>query len=208
MTDTGTGLLFGGLSRATSVPSSSRSRPTTKWQRHSLKCCARRSQLSAYLGGCFQCGGAFQKDKIKEQKPNELARVDSPDLRVWKLRNPQKSKEIMRTEYLANLRRLDDVPGNGDQGDDEVAWRLRATDKISVHLSELPRDRIFVLVQVAPLLLNIGRTVGSIRHGREFSIHLLAPAYHVGHTRFPKTQMATLCSTRRSSKNTKIFSSR
>ena len=112
MTDTGTGLLFGGLSRATSVPSSSRSRPTTKWQRHSLKCCARRSQLSAYLGGCFQCGGAFQKDKIKEQKPNELARVDSPDLRVWKLRNPQKSKEIMRTEYLANLRRLDDVPGN------------------------------------------------------------------------------------------------
>jgi len=116
------------------------------------------------------------KDNIKEQCPNKLARVDAANLEVWKLRNPQKSREIKRTEYLANLRRLDDVPENGDQGDDEVAWQVTGTEEISLHLLELPEDRISVLVRVP---VKVGGIADGIRHGRKFSIRLLAPAYHV-----------------------------
>jgi hypothetical protein len=116
------------------------------------------------------------KTKIKQGCPNKLARVDADRLEVWKLRNPQTSREIERTDYLGNLRRLDDVPENGDQGDDEAAWELTGTDEISLHLSGLPEDRISVLVQVP---VKVG---ADGRHGREFSIRLLSlltPAYHV-----------------------------
>ena len=117
--------------------------------------------------------------KVKKQCPNKLERVDACNLEVWKLRNPQEPKEIEQMEYLLHLRRLDDVLEKGEQGDDEAAWRVAAADKISLHLSELPKNRISVLVRVP---VNVDGTANGIHHCREFSIRLislLAPAYHV-----------------------------
>jgi hypothetical protein len=66
------------------------------------------------------------QDKIKETNQIALARVDAANLEVWRLRNPQKGRELKQPGYLPNLRRLD-VPGNGDEGDNESAWRVRGS---------------------------------------------------------------------------------
>ena len=110
-------------------------------------------------------------DKIKERKQNKLAHVDADDLEVWKLRNPRTVKEVERAEYLQNLRRLDDVPRSGDEGDEETAWRVRSLEEILSHFSGLPKNKISALVRL-PVPLQQG---GS--SGREYSIHLLMLAY-------------------------------
>ena len=106
--------------------------------------------------------------KIKEWNQNTLAHVDADNLEVWKLRNPRTVREVKRTEYLRNLRRLDDVPRNADEGDEETAWLVWEIEEILSHLSRLPKNKISALVRI-PVPLQLG---GSF--GRECSTHLLA----------------------------------
>ena len=40
------------------------------------------------------------QDKIKEKKQNDLARVDADHLEVWRLRNPQKGRELRQPGYF------------------------------------------------------------------------------------------------------------
>jgi hypothetical protein len=88
------------------------------------------------------------KDKIKEQKQNDLAHVDADHLEVWRLRNPQRSVEIKRD--LSNFKCLGNVLRNGDEGDDEVAWLVHDDDEILLHFSEPPKNKVSVLVRVPP----------------------------------------------------------
>ena len=114
------------------------------------------------------------KDKIKEQKQNDLAGVDADRLEVWRLRSPQRSVEIKRN--LSNLKCLGEVLRNGDEGDDEFAWRVQDDDEILSHFSELPKNTISVLVRVPPPS-QIGDDISG-----ECSIYLLPPAYRVWRT--------------------------
>ena len=118
-------------------------------------------------------------DKIKERNQNDLASVAAHRLEVWKLRNPQTVREVKRTEYLQNLRHLDDVPRNADEGDEETAWLVWEIEEILSHLSRLPKNKISALVRI-PVPLQVPLQLGG-RSGdtsRECSIHLLTPAYH------------------------------
>ena len=112
------------------------------------------------------------QEKVKKKKQNTLAHVDADMLNLWRLRNPRTVEEVERTEYLANLIRLDNVPNNGHEGggDLEAAWLMKpTTDRISLHFPELPlppENKIRVLVQApAPAI-------------GECFIHL-APARHL-----------------------------
>ena len=117
-------------------------------------------------------------DKIKERKQNKLAHVDADDLEVWKLRNPRTVKEVERAEYLQNLRRLDDVPRSGDEGDEETAWRVRENEEILSHFSRSPKAEISALVRMpVPLQVSLQQGASSGDTSRECSIHLLTPAY-------------------------------
>jgi hypothetical protein len=111
----------------------------------------------------FQCtlGDAFPVDvpsdcyihhvktKIQEVQQHGLADISVPRLTLWKLCKPQSSHSIKRVGYLENLKRLDGIPKDEDEGDD-VAWRLEGEQRASLHLSHLPDDKISVLVQVLP----------------------------------------------------------
>ncbi|KIY48276.1 hypothetical protein FISHEDRAFT_73840 [Fistulina hepatica ATCC 64428] len=114
------------------------------------------ADLTSILGGAFYVeipsnASVYElQQEIKKKKSPNLNDVDTNRLNVWKLRNPRRAKEVRRKEYLANLKRLDEVPENRDEDDDETAWLLESTDEISLHISGLPpRDsRTRVLVQV------------------------------------------------------------
>jgi hypothetical protein len=90
------------------------------------------------------------KKKIKEVHQYDLADISVHQLCLWKLCKPQNSRLIKREGYLANLKRLDDIPEDEDQRDD-LAWTLDEDESVSLHLSHLPVHKISVLAQlVAP----------------------------------------------------------
>ncbi|KAI0251160.1 hypothetical protein BJV78DRAFT_1154573 [Lactifluus subvellereus] len=88
--------------------------------------------------------------KTNEKKSPILDHVVADELIVWKLRNSRPPKEIKRKEYLANLKRLDEVPENEGEGDDEAAWLVESSEEIPLHFPEPPppKNGIHVLVQV------------------------------------------------------------
>ena len=90
-----------------------------------------------------RCLPIHLKDEVKKRAQNDLARVDSCHLEVWRLRNPQRLSEIKQS--LPNLICLGEVLV---EGEDEAACLVPAEEEILPHFSNLPKDKISVLVRV------------------------------------------------------------